>query len=351
MQTELRPRGDYPGAHHHVTNRGLAGRTVFEGRPDVRYFLAQLAWAVHERWLEVHAYSILTTHFHLLLTSTRGELSDALMRIEYRYVKRFNRLRDRDGSLFRSRFRSRLVDSDEYWLNVIRYIDANAVEAGLCATPGEHEFGSAQYYLTGRRNPWLERAQVERTVRRCCRAGEFRAEDYERVFGAGLDPEERWVLERRLEQGSPNDGGRGSGDELLRAAPEHVRRWLGSCTELADGGRTGLVLAAPARVRRVVGEAAGSDPDPVQDRRSLSCWPTIEAGLLRQLCGLTLQEISEAAGISRSGAWQRLVRHSQRLALDPGYGRRVEQVLQRMGGAAAAVGERPWRAGLFSEKP
>ncbi len=352
MQTDPRPRGDHPGAFHHVTNRGLAGRTVFEGRSDVRHFLAQLAWAVHERHLEVHAFSILTTHFHLLVRSPCGELSDAMMRIEYRYVRHFNRLRERDGSLFRSRFRSRIIDSDEYWGNVIRYIDANAVEAGLCSRPAEYEFASARNYLTGRACPWLERSQIERTVRWTCRAQTFHASDYERLFGTAPDAEERWILERRLEQGGPNDGGLGSGSELLLAAPEHVRRWLAERTELADGGRTGLVLAAPARIRQAVGDAAGLDPDPPEDRRRRSCWQTIEIGLLRQLSGLTLREIAESNRVSRSCAWQQLVRHAERLAGDADYGRRVEEVVRRVGeGRGLAIGGKPWRARLFAEKP
>src|SRR5258707_2098618 len=163
-EREHKPRGDHPGAWHHVTNRGLAHRPAFEGRRDVRSFLALLGRRVHEGQLEVHAFAILTTHFHLLLRSTKGELSNAMMWIENRYVKQFNKLRDRDGSLFGSRFRSRIVDTEEYWFNVIRYIDANPVDAGLCTRPAEYEFGSARMYCGGRSAPWLERASVEQTV-------------------------------------------------------------------------------------------------------------------------------------------------------------------------------------------
>ena len=335
MEPTRRPRGDLPGTFHHVTNRGLAHRPAFEGRADVRAFLALLAWEVHDGRLEVHAFSILTTHFHLLLRSVQGTLSDALMRVEYRYVKRFNRLRDRDGSLFRSRFRSRIVDSEDYWFNVIRYIDANAVDAGLCNRSVEYEFGSARLYVGGRAVPWLERSEVEKTVRRATRAAEFRPEDYERVFGVRLDPEERWVLERRVETGNPNDGGNGSGDELLRAAPEHVVKWLRSRAELADGGRVGLTLAAPAQVQRAVRSASSADPDWTRrsGRKRVAAWPIVEAGLLRELCGLTLREIAELAEVSCSGAWVRCARHSEWLARDGDYERRVEEAVRELGPA------------------
>src|SRR6187399_975870 len=186
MLDPSKPRGDHPGAWHHVTNRGLAHRPAFEGRSDVRCFLALLARKVHEGQIEVHCFSILTTHFHLLLRSPLGELSAAMMWIENQYVKKFNRLRGRDGSLFRSRFRSRIVDSDEYWFNVIRYIDANPVDAQLCRRAAEYEFGSARMYCGQRSAPWLSRASIEQTVVQCARKPKFDAADYERLFGSGL---------------------------------------------------------------------------------------------------------------------------------------------------------------------
>lgn len=315
-------------------NRGLAHRPAFEGRADVRAFLALLAWEVHDRRLEVHAFSFLTTHFHLLLRSVQGTLSDALMRVEYRYVKRFNRLRDRDGSLFRSRFRSRIVDSDDYWFNVIRYIDANAVEAGLCSRSVEYEFGSARWFAGAKGAPWLERSEVEETVRRARRAVEFTPQDYESVFGRSLDPDERWILERRIETGNPNDGGSGSGDELLRAAPDHVLKWLRSRAELADGGPVGLTLAAPAQVRRAVRKVSSADPEWTcrNGRKRVSGWPVVEAGLLRELCGLTLREIAELTEISRSGVWVRCASHSAWLASRGEYGSRVEAAVRALRG-------------------
>jgi hypothetical protein len=324
------PRGDFPGAFHHVTNRGLANRPAFEGREDVRAFLCLLAWEVHAGRLEVHAFSILTTHFHLLLRSVKGELSDSMMRIEYRYVKRFNRLRGRDGSLFRSRFRSRIVDSDEYWFNVIRYIDANAVDAGLCARSVEYEFGSARMHAAARSAPWLERSEVQGTVQRLCRRWRVASPDYERVFGVVLDSDERWIIERRIEEGGPNCGGAEAGNELLRAAPAHVLRWLRSRAELADGGRVGLTLTAPGVVRRVVDLESKLEPEWTcgRGRKRKPGWPVIEAGLLRQFCGLTLQEIADLVGVSRSGAWLRCAAHDEWLGSEAGYAERMERVVR-----------------------
>ena len=337
-----KPRGDFPGAWHHVTNRGLAHRPAFEGRSDVRAFLALVASKVREGQLEVHAFSILTTHFHLLLRSTQGELSAAMMWIENQYVKHFNRLRGRDGSLFRSRFRSRLVDTEEYWFNVVRYIDFNPVDARLCTRSAEYEFGSARMYCGGRRAPWLESGSIEKTVIRSSRTERFDPADYERLFGSRLDADERWVLERRIERGTPNRGGEECGNELLHLAPEHVLDWLRRRARLADGLGVGLTLAAPALVERVVRTQAVEDPGWCcrGAPKGTRAWRTLEVGFLRQFCGLSLQEIADREGISRSGAWLHCRRHCAWLAGDALYGERAERVIGRLRqGSRGLVGE------------
>ena len=100
------PRHDDPGSWHHVMNRALARRSLFETSEDIRFFLACVARAVRRGQIEVHAWCILTTHFHMLVRSPKGELSAAMRRIQNRYVRHFNRKRRRDGTLVRGRYRS-----------------------------------------------------------------------------------------------------------------------------------------------------------------------------------------------------------------------------------------------------
>jgi len=272
------------------------------------------------------------------------------MWIENQYVKHFNRLRGRDGSLFRSRFRSRMVDTEEYWFNVIRYIDANPVDAELCGRSSEYEFGSARMYCGERAAPWLSRSRIEQLVLRCARKLRFDVADYERLFGSGLGADERWIVERRLERGTANRGGEELGNELLQSAPEHVLEWLRSCALLADGGSIGLTLAAPAQVERQVLRLCGVEADSVGlirtriDRR----WRSLEAGLLRDLCGLTLHEISIRTGVSSSAAWKLCNRHVERLRMDAGYAvaaSRAIRGIQEEGRAARPDCTDGWRVG------
>ena len=85
-----RLRSDAPGAWHHVMNRGIARRTIFESREDMRHFMGCVAGTVHHGLLEVHAHSVMTTHFHLLVRSPQGKLSKALQLIQHGYSLWFN---------------------------------------------------------------------------------------------------------------------------------------------------------------------------------------------------------------------------------------------------------------------
>jgi len=129
------PRHDGPGEWHHVMNRGIARRTVFENRRDVRFFLSRLARAVRAGWIEVHAYCVMTTQFQLLVHSKDPRLSRTMQRVLNDDVRWFNRGRKRDGPLFRGRFRSQPVDSLEYRRRLVRYIDDNPVLARLVPVP------------------------------------------------------------------------------------------------------------------------------------------------------------------------------------------------------------------------
>ena len=145
-------------------NRGIARRTVFESREDVRYFLAQVARAVRAGWIEVHAFCLMTTHFHLLVRSPSGALSTAMRAVQNQYVRWFNRGRRRDGSLFRGRFCSRVVEGLAYREQLVRYIDFNPVLAGVVSAPSLYPHGSARWYALDRGPPWLSRRWVERAV-------------------------------------------------------------------------------------------------------------------------------------------------------------------------------------------
>ncbi len=318
-------RLDEPGAWHHVMNRGIAKRTLFENEHDIRTFLARLALAVRARQLEVHAFCLLTTHFHLLVRSPEAQLSQALQFIQNSYSRWFNRTRRRDGPLYRARFRSKRVDSLEYRLQLVRYIDSNPVEAGLAASPAEYPHGSARCYAQDEGPIWLTREWIEAEVRRGARATEFRPQDYELSFGGSVPDGVRRLIERRIER---QCAGSDPLDDLIGMAPERVLAWMRRKAELADGTEVGLPvcdaevvgeLVAAARVRHGEWRLDG------RGRRS-DVWSLIEVALLRELCGTTLAETGERMGITLNGAALRHARHKRELLVNEEYARGASEL-------------------------
>ena len=154
-------RIEYPGAWYHVINRGAGKRRIFHSIQDHELFLSLLGEASQVYGIEIHAYSLMGNHYHLLIHTPRGGLSRAMRHLNGIYTQKINRRQRTDGPLFRGRFKSLLVQSDEYLLELVRYIHMNPVEAGLCRPPKDHRWTSHRaYLLKGLRSKWLHTGEV-----------------------------------------------------------------------------------------------------------------------------------------------------------------------------------------------
>ncbi len=76
------------------------------------------------------------------------------------YTQSYNRRHGRDGPLMRGRFRTRLVQSERYLAELVRYIHANPVDAGLVDRARDYHWSSHRHYLDGQPPEWLETREV-----------------------------------------------------------------------------------------------------------------------------------------------------------------------------------------------
>jgi putative transposase len=88
----------------------------------------------------VYAYCLLDNHVHLLIRPRLETLETAMKRIGIRYAAWFNKRYERTGHLFQDRYASELIDSDEYFMTVLRYIHWNPVKGGLAENVGECKY-------------------------------------------------------------------------------------------------------------------------------------------------------------------------------------------------------------------
>jgi REP element-mobilizing transposase RayT len=320
-------REDSNGSWHHVVNRGIARRPLFESRDDIRYFLSRLAREVRRGRLEVHSWCVLTTHFHLLVRSVSAELSEAMRRMQNEYSRSFNRRHARDGSLVRGRFFSRPVRTLAYRRTLVRYIDANPVRAGLAPRPDLYPWCSAWSFARAHGPPWLERSWIEEEVKEEARTPTYRPEDYFRAFPeAPTEALVRLVELRVARPVRPTDPD--LLDDLIGAAPARVREWLQRKAELADGSVIGLPVCdgeGLARAEELLRARYGAWT--VSPRgRSRDAWSIASIGLLRSLAGSSWSQIAGAVGASPSACYEIGVLHVELLRADPRYLERVAEM-------------------------
>ena len=94
---------------------------------------------------ELHALCLMTTHYHVVLASTRAHLSAGMQWLNGIYAQGFNRRHAREGHLFGSRYGSRAIESEEYLGRVCDYVLDNPVRAGLSERPSQWPWNATRY--------------------------------------------------------------------------------------------------------------------------------------------------------------------------------------------------------------
>lgn len=149
-----RPRLQLSGVPLHVIQRGNNRQACFYTEEDYRFYLEWLTTYSKKTRCQVHAYVLMTNHVHLLLSSERSGGAGALMKaLGQRYVQYVNRQYRRSGTLWEGRFRSCLVQQDEYLLGCQRYIELNPVRAGMVVHPADYQWSSFRCNGQGEDDP------------------------------------------------------------------------------------------------------------------------------------------------------------------------------------------------------
>lgn len=145
------PRLTLPGYAHHVIQRGNNRQAIFVSKTDYQTLLDLLIENANKFDVAVHAYVLMSNHFHLLVTPQTPEgLPQMMQAVGRRYVRGFNNAQERSGTLWEGRYRSTLLQSERYLLACMAYIDLNPVRAGLVAQARDYPWSSFGHY-TGQR--------------------------------------------------------------------------------------------------------------------------------------------------------------------------------------------------------
>jgi REP element-mobilizing transposase RayT len=140
-------RIQFPNAWYHVLNRGRRREHIYKSKEDFFSFLDLLKEASTMFTVNISGYCLMNNHYHLLIQTPRANISRFMRHVDGVYTQKFNRRYKLDGSLFRGRYKSILIEKDDHLLEVLRYIHRNPIKARLETELGNYPWYSYRIYL------------------------------------------------------------------------------------------------------------------------------------------------------------------------------------------------------------
>ena len=120
-------RVQFPGAIYHVTIRGNGRDDIFVNDHDRERFLRRLAESLETYGVRLYLFCLMSNHVHLVLETPRGNLSRFMQSVETGYTVYYNFRHNRTGHVLQGRYGAKLVEGNEYLLNLSRYVHLNPV--------------------------------------------------------------------------------------------------------------------------------------------------------------------------------------------------------------------------------
>ena len=283
----VRPlRLEFAGALYHITARGNARQAIFNDDHDSKVFLEFLGREVTQQGWNCYAYCLMSNHYHLLIETPEPNLSKGMRRLNGVYTQYFNRHHDRVGHLFQGRYKSIVVDRDEYLLELCRYIVLNPLRAGLVTDPGEWRWSSFPATIGLVQAPkWLDVRGVYDFFGYGVDDGR---ENFEKFVSDGMTSEAPWKnIRGQIYLGSQAFLERM--DNLVKKRP------------LNDVASVQRLPSRPLSedVLTFVSETYGVERDVLLSRQHSQAW-RITAYLLRRVVNLSLKEVAVLFVVSPS---------------------------------------------------
>ena len=216
------PRIIVPGLPLHIIQRGNNRQATFFSEEDYHRYLDVLKKASEEYVCFIHAYVLMTNHIHLLVTpETEDSVSLMMQAIGRKYVRYINGTYQRSGTLWDGRFKSALVETEQYFLTCSRYIELNPVRAGMVNTPEEYKWSSYHSNALGVNNCCLKNHDVYL----CLGENErLRQDAYKALFKSHIDAHSLEVIRNSTQKNLVMGGSRFE-EEIERVLQYRVKKF------------------------------------------------------------------------------------------------------------------------------
>ncbi|SEG66049.1 transposase [Vibrio hangzhouensis] len=139
------------GIAQHVIQRGNNRQVCFCNDEDMLAYLEWLKQYADKYQVHIHAWVLMTNHVHLLCTPhSQSGVSKMMQSLGRSYVYYFNKRYKRSGTLWEGRFKSALVDSENYLFQLYKYIELNPVAAGMVNVAADYKWSSYKTNALGK---------------------------------------------------------------------------------------------------------------------------------------------------------------------------------------------------------
>ena len=132
---------------YHIMLRGVNRDNIFVDDSDRQRFIEIIIkYKLAGKYL-LYGYCLMTNHIHLLIHEKEEPISNYIKRISSSYVYWFNQKYKRVGHLFQERFKSEAIETEEYFITVLRYIHQNPLKGGIVNDMGNYRWSSYNEYI------------------------------------------------------------------------------------------------------------------------------------------------------------------------------------------------------------
>ena len=303
-------RIDVEDGWYHVYGRGIDRRNIFNDDRERLHFLELLALLVERYRIVVHAYALMSNHYHLILQTPEANLSAAMQWFATSYSMWFNPRNERVGPLFQGRFGGLLIENSAWAYEASLYVHLNPVMRA--------DFGLDPWRKKAESLGWTEPTAQE-VKERLSEIRKYPWSSYRAYAGYAGAPE--WLTTKDLLQRAARRK-----DERVAAYRSAIKLRLtkGVSEPFQERLRDGVALGSADFVKRVKGLLKGGGRD-VSGKRALRRRIEFEEVIkavekvrgvsfaeftatrgdwgkplalwaARQFCGLTLRELGEKLG-------------------------------------------------------
>jgi REP element-mobilizing transposase RayT len=310
-------RINFENAVYHIITRGNRKEKIFYSDEDKLIFQKKMNKTFLKYSFICYAYCLLDNHYHLFLKTPNANLSKGMHYLNVSYANYFSAKYRLSGPLFQGRYKSILVDQDQYSLVLSSYIHLNPYRAGIKDWPN-YPASSLPVYL-GRRKPVIENLDSQFILQQ---------------FHPQLPPARRLYLQyimNNLNLKYPQEEIKYSmalGDEsFLKRIEQHIS----SYGKDRENQVTHLVFQSTStKIITLISNTFQINSEELLTKRRGNIYRLLAIYLIKNHTSLSLKEIGEIFSMDYTAVSQAAKRFEAKISKDKSLKKKVVQILEKI---------------------